>query len=331
MDSLTQILIGIATVEAVAGKQLKNKTFPIGAILGTLPDIDIWIGKLFPYQTELAMHRAFTHSIIGILILSPIISYIFNKILPSLSFKKWNIVVAATLATHILIDLFTAWGVQLFYPLTDRFSFKTIFVVDIFYTLPWLIALIIVWRHQQDIIRKKTLWIGFVVSSIYLCGTVATKLWVVQKTKQSIHAQNIDAKDFIVKPTFSNLLLWNINIKANDGYYLGTYSILDKKAISYEFFPRDISLEHQFQQDPAFTTLQQVSEGWYTITKLDSTIYAFNDLRFGYIETPANKKQFVFAYALQPSDKGWKVAPLPKTLNDGSAALKKIGNRMLGN
>ena len=41
MDSLTQIVLGIATAELVAGKKLQNKTFLYGAMLGTIPDLDI--------------------------------------------------------------------------------------------------------------------------------------------------------------------------------------------------------------------------------------------------------------------------------------------------
>ena len=47
MDSLTQIALGIAVAEVCAGKKLKNKTFLYGAILGTLPDLDITMGQVF--------------------------------------------------------------------------------------------------------------------------------------------------------------------------------------------------------------------------------------------------------------------------------------------
>lgn len=39
MDSFTQILLGIATAEAIAGRELKNKTFIYGAVLGSIPEI----------------------------------------------------------------------------------------------------------------------------------------------------------------------------------------------------------------------------------------------------------------------------------------------------
>ena len=142
MDSLTQIVVGIATVEAVAGKELKNKSFLYGAILGTLPDLDIYIGKLFNYEMELAFHRSFTHSLLGFIVLSPFLGYLFHRLHSSITLKRWILICFACFVTHTGIDLFTSWGVQLFYPHPARISFKTIFVVDPLYTLPWLVALL---------------------------------------------------------------------------------------------------------------------------------------------------------------------------------------------
>src|SRR5690606_39268543 len=110
---------------------------------------DVWTGKFFNYETELLIHRGFTHSILGIAILAPILAIGFFKWLPNITYRKWIMIVMAVFATHILIDLFTAWGVQLFYPFDIRISFKTIFVVDIFYTLPWLIGLIMIFRSKN--------------------------------------------------------------------------------------------------------------------------------------------------------------------------------------
>ena len=57
MDSLTQIALGIATAELVAGKKQKNKTWLNGAILGTIPDLDIIAGKFLSNVGGVAIHR----------------------------------------------------------------------------------------------------------------------------------------------------------------------------------------------------------------------------------------------------------------------------------
>lgn len=331
MDSLTQIAVGVATVEALAGKKLQNKSFVIGALLGTVPDLDVWIGKLFAYEIELAFHRSFTHSILGIVLMSPLFAWLLRRWRPALSFTSWTVVVAATFATHVLIDLFTSWGVQLLYPLTERFSFKTIFVVDIVYTLPWLICLGVVFRSKQLTQRRKWLWRGFVTSSCYLILTVLIKLYVVEKAALAIEKQGIIAQDFIVKPTVSNCILWNINIKAEDAFYIGDYSLFDTQDIRFTKYPRETAPAQALVNEPVVATLSQVSEGWYTITPYQNGSYAFNDLRFGLIEKDDLTTQFVFAYELLPTVNGYEVQPLPKTIRDGKGAMQKVWNRLKGN
>ncbi len=330
MDSVTQIVVGIATVEALAGKQLKNKSFLYGALLGTLPDLDIWLGKLFTYQDELAFHRSLTHSFLGFLLLSPLLAAcirIWNK---QLSFIRWMFVVLATLFTHTLIDLFTSWGVQLAYPHPARFSFKTIFVVDVLYTLPWIIALIIVFKKTQHDERMLALRRGFIWSSTYLVITVCLKILVVQKVKSNLEEKQITYSDFIVKPTFSNCILWNINVKTKDGFYLGDYSFFDQSPIVYRYFPKDMRLESQLKHNSAVQQLKTISEGWYILSKEKENVYLFNDLRFGTIEKEG-VDQFVFSYKVKVNGDLTLVSPQAKSLRDGKKAIQSIWKRMLGN
>ena len=70
MDSLTQIALGIATAELVAGKKLGNKTFLYGAILGTIPDLDIVVGKFLSDVGGVAIHRGLSHSLLFFIFLS---------------------------------------------------------------------------------------------------------------------------------------------------------------------------------------------------------------------------------------------------------------------
>ena len=52
MDSLTQIILGAACGEAILGKKIGNKALLFGAIGGTIPDLDVFIGNLF-YNNEI--------------------------------------------------------------------------------------------------------------------------------------------------------------------------------------------------------------------------------------------------------------------------------------
>lgn len=330
MDSLTQIAIGIATVQAAADKELKNKTYWIGALLGTLPDLDVIIGKLFPYEMELAFHRSFTHSILGILLLSPIIGYCLSLFIKNLNFLKWTQVVALVFMTHVGIDLFTSWGVQLLYPFDSRFSFKTIFVVDIFYTLPWIIGLFMIFFKKSNNSRRQILKNTFFISSAYLFITVMVKFYVNKKVENALVNNGIEYEEYITKPTFSNIILWNINVKAKDTFYISDYSLLDKKIPTFEKYINHNPLPEEIDSSPSIKKLKNVTEGWYTVDSVGENQYLLNDLRFGIMQNEDGLQQFVFAYRIEILENGEVViSENPKTLQEGKGALKKIMNRIV--
>ena len=52
MDSLTQIVLGAACGEATLGKKIGNKALLFGAIGGTIPDLDVFVGDWL-YDNEI--------------------------------------------------------------------------------------------------------------------------------------------------------------------------------------------------------------------------------------------------------------------------------------
>ena len=64
MDSLTQIVLGAACGEAVAGRKLGNRAMLWGAIGGTIPDLDVLAELFCDRMTAMAFHRGFMHSML---------------------------------------------------------------------------------------------------------------------------------------------------------------------------------------------------------------------------------------------------------------------------
>ena len=59
MDSLTQIVLGAACGEVALGKKIGNKALLFGAIGGTIPDLDVFVGRWI-YSNEIdimSFHR----------------------------------------------------------------------------------------------------------------------------------------------------------------------------------------------------------------------------------------------------------------------------------
>ena len=63
MDSLTQLTLGAAVGEAIAGKKLGNKALLWGALAGTIPDLDVVTNFWMNDIEAMAFHRGITHSI----------------------------------------------------------------------------------------------------------------------------------------------------------------------------------------------------------------------------------------------------------------------------
>ena len=332
MDSFTQIVLGIATAELVAGKKLQNKTFLYGAILGTIPDLDIVVGKFLSDVDGVAIHRGLSHSLLFFVFLSPVLGWLISKIeKDKINFKKASLLAFWCLTTHVFLDLFTSWGTQILWPLDYRFALKTIFVIDPLYTIPLLISLIFIWKNKDYIKRRKYLIRGLIMSSSYLLLTCILKLYALNQFEKALESQKINYQELIVKPTAFNCILWNANIATTDGYYLADYSFFDSQPISFIFFSKNRKLEEKLVNSYDFQQLKKISEGWYLVSEQNNRLY-FNDLRFGLLnETPENPK-FAFSYEFKANSDGNLTAhEVPKAKRDGKALLKKIFTRIKGN
>lgn len=332
MDSLTQIVLGITTAEWVAGKKLQNKTFLYGAILGTIPDLDIVVGKFMSDVDGVAIHRGLSHSLLFFAFLSPILGLVISKIeKDKINFKSASILAFWCLATHVFLDLFTSWGTQILWPLEYRFALKTIFVIDPLYTIPLIISLIFVWKNRDNFIRRKQLIRGLAISSSYLLLTCVLKLFAVYKFENALQNQNLAFQKLIVKTTAFNCILWNANVATSKGYYLADYSLFDSQPIIFTFYPKNKELEEKLVNSYDFQQLKKISEGWYLVSEQNHRIY-FNDLRFGLLNDNPENPQFAFSYQMIPMSDGiYWAEEIPKANRDGKALLKKIFTRLKGN
>ena len=119
MDSLTQIVLGASVAEAALGKKIGNKAIVLGAIAGTIPDLDIITRFFVDNLTASVMHRGFSHSLIFPFVVAPILAWILKKIYSSytnVSFIDWFKMFFLAIITHPLLDAQTTWGTQLFWP-----------------------------------------------------------------------------------------------------------------------------------------------------------------------------------------------------------------------
>ncbi|WP_179352102.1 metal-dependent hydrolase [Winogradskyella vidalii] len=332
MDSLTQIVLGAAVGEAVLGKKVGNKAILYGAIAGTIPDLDIFASYFTDTVSALAIHRGFTHSIIFSVLFAPIFGWIVSRYESYKDFKGWAWLFFWALITHPILDAHTTWGTQLFWPLDLRLAFKTIFVIDPFYTLPFLVFLILT-MFQKRTSKKRRLYngIGLTVSTAYLALTFILKDVATTRFEDALLTQDIVYRQLDTRPSPLNTILWNANVDTEDNYLLGTYSFLDTQPITFETYPKNHNLLGDLAKNEKVKRMIAISEGWFTITKIDGKLY-YNDLRFGLMNLEPDSQDFVFKYLIDVDNSGQvQFIEQEKTQRDGKKLMGELWKRLKGN
>lgn len=332
MDSLTQIVLGAAVGEAVLGRKVGNKAILYGAIAGTIPDLDVLASLFTDTVSALAIHRGFTHSIIFSILFAPVFGWVVSRYETYKNFKGWSWLFFWALITHPILDSYTTWGTQLFWPLDMRLAFKTIFVVDPLYTLPFLICVILV-MFQKRASKKRRFYnnIGLTLSTAYLVLTFLLKGLAFNKFENALQSQNITYEQIDTRPSPLNTILWNANVETENTYLLADYSFFDTQPITFETYPKNHGLLGNLIKNENVKRMIAISEGWYTISKTDNKLY-FNDLRFGLLNLEPQSQDFVFKYLINVDDYGnVHFIEQEKNQRDAKKLISSLWERIKGN
>ena len=332
MDSLTQIILGAAVGEAVLGKKIGNKAMLYGAIAGTIPDLDIFSSHFTDTVSALEIHRGFTHSIFFSVLFAPIFGWLVSKYEKHKNVKEWSWLFFWALITHPILDAHTTWGTQLFWPLDYRLAFKTIFVIDPLYTLPFLGFLILAFFQKRDAPKRRFYnTMGLIISSSYLLLTFALKGIASNQFEKALENQQIEYSDFETKPSPLNTLLWSANVSTKKQYLIGYYSFFDEKPIHFDAYPKNHELLGDLVHQENVQRMIRVSKGWYSITKKEERLF-YNDLRFCLLSLQPNAQNFAFQYEIKVDTLG-KVTFIEteKNREDAKQLLNDLWTRIKGN
>jgi inner membrane protein len=328
LDSFTHVVLGAAIGHQLLNKKIGTRSLLYGAIIGSLPDIDILFGKFTDPITAIEIHRGFTHSVFVFLFLSPLLAYLIKRLegLQKVDFVKLNVFVFLTLFTHAFLDVLTTWGTQLFWPIPAKLAIQSIFVADPMFTLPLIIGLMI-----SLIVKKlKPNQIGLSVGLVYLIWGIAVKYYTLDQFEKALEAQKISYQSIQNKPSPLNSILWSANVMTKDGFYIGYYSLFDTQPIKFLFFPKNHALiSAELAQNYDFKRLKNISDQWFTLHQANDQLY-FNDLRFGMMGIDQSSA-FVFSYQVIPTSQGFQFVESQKKPAEGKLILKQLWYRFKGN
>lgn len=332
MDSLTQIVLGASVGEAVLGKKVGNKAMLYGAIAGTIPDLDVLASHFTDTVSALEIHRGFTNSIVFSVLFAPIFGMLVSRFETHKNAKDWSWLFFWAFVTHPLLDAHTTWGTQLFWPLDLRLAFKTIFVIDPLYTLPFLTCLLFAMRYKRGSAKRKFYnGIGITISTAYLALTFVLKWAAYKQFENALHHQQVTYKQLDTRPSLLNTILWSANVETEHNYLLASYSFFDSQPIAFTKYPKNHALLGKLASNEKVQQMIKISEGWYIISEENGTLY-FSDLRFGVLSYAPRANDFVFKYSITQDANGNVIfTEIQKEMGDSKKLLNDWWIRLCGN
>ena len=305
MDTLSHALLGGAIGQTVLGRRIGNKAVAWGAAVALLPDIDVPIGALLGDAAALTFHRGITHSILFVTLAALILGWLASRLhaKDKVGWQGWSLMLWLVLLSHLVIDAFTSYGIQLLLPFSDRhLAIASISVIDPMYTLPLLVTVLwLVWLKRTRALRQGLAIAGIGLSSLYLAFTLYNKQQVTDVFHATLAQNDVSYERMFVKPTIFNNLLWRAIVETPDGYLVGFHSRLDDRPPrDFVRFTRNAQHLVPYMGEPVVRDLLQVSDGYYQVVEEDGELY-FHDLRYGQaFEWLRDDRPHVFTYRLIP-------------------------------
>jgi inner membrane protein len=319
MDSVTQIVLGAGVAAAVIGPRTgARKAAAIGAVLGTLPDLDVFIPLGDPI-TDFVQHRGPSHSLIVQALVTPILAEPLVRLVRGLRDHRMATYLAVylCLATHALLDAMTVYGTRLFWPvMPEPVGLGSVFIIDPLYTLPLLAAFVWALCVRQWTPRiAQVVGAALVLSTAYLGWSAVAQQVAERRGAAALAGLGIAPERALATPTPFNTLFWRV-IAVDGDRYLNLYVPLlgGQEAVTAYAHPRGAGLLTCVDSLGKGSDVAAFSKGFFKLWEVDGRV-GISDLRMGV--TP----NYVFQFEVAARDGGRlaEVAPVRLPANRSGA------------
>jgi len=291
--------LGAAVAQATIGRRIGRRAILLGAVLGTLPDLDVLI-RYADAVDSFTRHRGFSHSLFVLSLVSLPLGVLLRRLLDrggQASAGLWWFATWAVLITHALLDGFTGYGTQLFWPLpVPPVGIASIFIIDPLYTVPLLVGLVLAWRwggHQgrrgqpgQSAERgQRANMIGLVLAQSWLMCTLVLQQVAQTQAMAALHEQSLETQSIKVLP-FPLGVLWRVVATDGDDVLEGWISLIDERDdIRFDRIPRDLAQLEELALYPPVQRLRWFTQDLVSVRMIDDAL-VMTDLRIGTAAQP---------------------------------------------
>ena len=309
MDSITQATLGAAVGEAILGRRVGYKAPLIGAVIGTLPDLDVLANPFLTTVQQIYFHRSISHSFFAVIVAAPILGLLLNRYINSeqTGWKLWSKFSFWILFTHIFIDIPTTYGTQVFQPFSNYpLATDIIFIVDPLFTLPVLAGVILaLFMRRASGLR---LWInraGLILGASYMLWATGIKAHVHSWFDAEFKNETGYYEKIKTMPNGPTTLFWTGFALKNDTLSVSTYSIFNSREDpDIHKIPRNSHLIEKFMETDEVEVVLWFSRGYYHVEETSDGFF-FYDLRFGRSDfwiTDNRDSEYVWSYKFTLDD-----------------------------
>lgn len=247
MDNLTHTLTGALLGAALApesgARSVPTRTRVVLAALATnAPDLDLLASPFFDAQTMLVLHRGITHSfLLAPLWALPLAAIAWLLTRRQHRFRDLWLIAGFAVALHAGLDLLTAYGTQVFAPLSERsFALPVLFIIDLWVWALLAVGALLAWRRRSPAVAGATL--------LALGGYIAacTLLMLTASATAEAKARELGPRlhGFALPQPFSPLR-WKLVAMGRNSIHTAYLDLLPGAA------PPEWRKRHRYGEDPA--------------------------------------------------------------------------------
>lgn len=294
MDPLTHALLGATVGQALCGGTLGKRALLWGAVGGVLPDLDM-VAVVTGPMGEFLHHRGPTHSLLLGLGGGLAIGYALGRRRAAAepgTLAAWMGLLAASILSHPLLDLFTTYGIRLLWPFSNRrFALDAVPIVDPVYTLLLLAAVVLGWRKGSlsDVARISAGTV-LALTTVYLFYGLWLNGRAEARARASLAGEGIHGADVRAHPTLLQLYLRRLVVREGRELRVGWLSLWGNTPPVWH--------RVVVPEDPLIAKARDSDEGrileWFaageTAFRLENTpsgpVVEIDDLRYGFPTQP---------------------------------------------
>ncbi|WP_417474705.1 metal-dependent hydrolase [Luteimonas mephitis] len=315
MDSITHLFYGGVIAAAIAPRAHRRAALLAGMALNTLPDLDVLpLALCDDPVVRMTWHRAATHSWLVLPFVAWALWALFRRRGGRVAVEpaRWFRVILVTLMSHPLLDAFTVYGTQLFWPLPMRpLMWSSLFIIDPLFLLPWLAAFVVAWFAREQVGRH-ALAAGIALGIGYLGWSWIAKTLVDREADRALAAMGLAGAPRFSVPTPLNTLLWRVVAMTPDGYVEGFRSVVaDEGSMVFRGYPSNTQALAEARDIAAVRELAWFNHGFMRTQVVDGEL-VLSDLRMG------SEPRYFFSYAVARREgDAWQAIAPPRKLDPG--------------